>query len=61
MRELTKMEVQEVNGGFLVSAAWIAYGAYRACRAYKAYKAVRFVSQAMASGALYEGASSMID
>jgi hypothetical protein len=39
MRELNVNEIQEVNGGFIASAAWVAYGAYRA------YKAVRTIAK----------------
>ena len=43
MRELNVNEIQEVNGGFFVSAAWIAFGAYRAYRTYRAVRtAVKF-------------------
>ena len=44
MRELNVNEIEEVNGGFIASAAWIAYGAYRA------YSAVRTFSGAFAAG-----------
>lgn len=51
MRELNVNEIKEVNGGFIASAAWIAYGAYRA---YKAYRVVRFVAQASAGGSAWD-------
>ncbi|MGJ8691526.1 MAG: hypothetical protein ACSHW0_03525 [Thalassotalea sp.] len=46
MRQLTLNEVEKVNGGFLVSAAWVAYGAYRA---YKTYKYVRYAANLAAT------------
>ncbi|MAG76311.1 MAG: hypothetical protein CL811_06070 [Colwelliaceae bacterium] len=52
MRELNVNEIEVVKGGFLASAAWIAYGAYRA---YKAYKLVRTISHAGAAGAIVGG------
>ncbi|WP_440876482.1 hypothetical protein [Thalassotalea sp. PLHSN55] len=54
MRELNVNEIEQVNGG-VVALAWAVYGAYRA---YQAYKAVRFVTNAVAGGALYDGIKS---
>ena len=56
MRELTFDEVNNVSGG-IVALYWVGVGAVWA---YRSYKTVRFVSQAMAGGALYDGAKSMI-
>lgn len=52
MRELNVNEIEQVNGGFFVSGAWIVYGAYRA---YKAYRIVRTISQMGAAGAVVGG------
>ncbi len=56
MRELTVEETNDISGG-IVALYWVGVGAVWA---YRSYKSVRFVSQAMAGGALYDGAKSMI-
>jgi uncharacterized membrane protein (UPF0136 family) len=53
MRELKENEIQEVNGGFFVSAAWIAIGAYRAYRTYKAVRTAVKVGAGMEAGYQY--------
>jgi len=53
MRELNVNEIQEVNGGFIASAAWVAYGAYRAYRAYKAVRTIAKFGAGLEAGYQY--------
>ncbi|WP_018983659.1 hypothetical protein [Salinimonas chungwhensis] len=56
MRELAVEEMNDISGG-IVALYWVGVGAVWA---YRSYRTVRFVSQAMAGGALYDGAKSVI-
>ena len=53
MRELNVKEREEVNGGFIVSAAWIAFGAYRAYRAYRSVRTIAKFGAGLEAGYQY--------
>ncbi|SET58932.1 hypothetical protein [Thalassotalea agarivorans] len=57
MKELSKSQLTEVNGG-VVALYWVVKGGIAA---YRTYKSVRFVSQAIAGGVVYDVAKSVVD